>query len=146
MNDRQTVQVKVYYRGSYWTVVLGDDGSGKHPAQEFINDLEARWQEAIDAAIERLANAPNGQLRNREKFKKVEGTDPALWEFKEFQARLLCSMESNRTLVLLYGEVKKRDALSPGTIRRAYRVLLTHRALVARLQQRQGGQKGIRTR
>ncbi len=61
-----------------------------------------------------------GQIRNREQFKKVEDTE--YFEFKKFQIRILCRFQPGRRLILVHGFRKKKDRISRAAIEKADRI------------------------
>ena len=93
-------------------VVKGDWGAVEYavrsndgmPAKDFIEELGAKDLRKVTALFQRLAD--QGQIRNREKFKKVEGK---IFELKSFQIRIGCFQE-HRTWFLTNGFWKKRDS------------------------------------
>lgn len=81
----------------------------------------------VMALFARVAQA--GLPENREKVKKVEGD---IWEFKSHQVRILWFRDTSApgTLVCVSAERKKRDDLSPATIRRAQEGLTKYKASI----------------
>jgi hypothetical protein len=59
-----------------------------------------------------------GEIRNREKFKKLQGTK-SLFTFKSFQIRIPCFMGKNRVVYLLFGLIKKSDDFKAAEVKRA---------------------------
>lgn len=86
------------------------------PAEAFLESLAGSDQARLRRLFERMAEF--GQILNREQFKRVEGSEH-LWEFKSFQARILCFFDRSPLVVLTNGEIKKRDKLSRGVVERA---------------------------
>jgi hypothetical protein len=60
-------------------------------------------------------SARYGPPKNRTKFKPVEGSD-GIFEFKEFQHRLLCFWDAGNVIICTNGVVKKGDRLSAETV------------------------------
>lgn len=104
---------KVWEQSLQVTVVSLRHVDGKEPATDFVESLDERRQSKMRALF-RLYVEMNG-IRNKEKFKRIEGSD-GLWEFKDYQTRLLCFMAPGGKVILLDGEIKKGDRLSPRLI------------------------------
>lgn len=79
-----------------------------YPTEKFVNDLTPD-QVADMAALFRLFCENKGELRNGQKFKKLETYYVAILEFKTFQVRLAGFWREKRNFNLLYGLIKKRD-------------------------------------
>ncbi|OIP31631.1 MAG: hypothetical protein AUK47_22170 [Deltaproteobacteria bacterium CG2_30_63_29] len=115
---------KVVTTGDSLTLEWAFTATGKYPAEDFINGLPTGFESeriGLFRLFEKLAST--GIIRNKELFKKVEGTQ--LFEFKRGQLRVLCAYNPQRrgTMFLLAGEIKKTGKLSPSTITRAQDVL-----------------------
>src|SRR5262245_32606487 len=89
---------------------------GSSPAGDFVDTLSEADRRKIDVLFARMAD--HGQIRNREKFKKVENSDQ-VFEFKSHQIRILCFFVPRGRLVLALGLRKKSDKLPPAEVRRA---------------------------
>ena len=89
---------------------------GSCPAGDFLDSLDSSERRKLDVLFEILGNS--GKISNREKFKKLEGTDK-IFEFKCFQIRILCFFTRDRRVMLLFGLRKKKDKYSRQDISRA---------------------------
>jgi len=90
------------------------------PVREFIDNLEKKDQQKVMALLVRLAD--HGMLGNEQKFRKLEGKGAGLWEFKSFQARILCFFDRERLVILTHGFVKKSNATPAVEIEKAVRL------------------------
>lgn len=90
--------------------------SGQEPATRFIEGLDRQPRAKVLALLGIYADLRD--MRNPQKFKKVEGTE-GIFEFKDFQVRLLCFTAPGGRLLLVDGEIKQTQKLSPQLIRRA---------------------------
>lgn len=79
------------------SILLAD---GSNPAGEFLDALGDGDRAKIDTLFEMMGDC--GEIRNREKFKKLQGTK-SLFTFKSFQIRIPCFMGKNRVVYLLFG-------------------------------------------
>ena len=103
------------------------DDSGKAPAREFFADLGDPDAAKVQALFNLLANT--GQIRNREKFKKLcDMHGQALWEFKSFQLRLLGAFAPGGRFLVAHGLRKKKKAHSRQDLERTARILNEHLA------------------
>jgi hypothetical protein len=104
------------YQGSYLRIeclVLAD---GSSPAWEFLQGLDDRERRRLAVLFEMLGDT--GRISNREKFKKLEGSEE-VWEFKSFQIRMPCFFTAGRVVMLLFGLRKKSDRWKRADVRRA---------------------------
>jgi Gp49-like protein DUF891 len=92
------------------------------PAREFYASLGPKDEAKVQALFGRLAS--KGQITNREKFKRVEGTD--LFELKSHQLRFLGGFRPGGRFLIAHGLWKKKDRLSHSDIEIASRVLTQH--------------------
>lgn len=106
----------VAVRGPRKTIVYLRLPSGVQPAKDYLDGLDERRRVKIAALFSMMADA--GVIRNKEKFKKVEASQN-IWEFKDFQTRVLCFMAPDQIVALTSGQTKKGDRLSPAVIRQA---------------------------
>jgi hypothetical protein len=58
-----------------------------------------------------------GEIWNREKFKKIEGTE--FFEFKSFQIRMPCFFLPGNLVVITHGFRKKKDKAPAAEVKRA---------------------------
>lgn len=106
------------FQGRKLTIRAFEFPDGPCPVGDFLDQLDPSDRRKLDTLFEMLGN--QGQIRNKQKFKKVEGSDK-IFEFKSFQIRILCSF-SGRSVYLLHALVKKSDKLKKSDIKRAERV------------------------
>lgn len=92
------------------------------PGREFLYSQDEADRAKIYALFKQLADT--GQLRNREKFQKLTGSD--LFEFKSFQLRFLGDFRPGNRFVVALGVRKKKQKASPGDLRLAQRILQEH--------------------
>lgn len=95
------------------SVIFAD---GSSPAVEFLDPLTDDKRRKLDTLFERMGD--HGELRNKEKFKKVEDSD-GLFEFKSHQIRVLCFFGTDNGVYLLLGLIKKSDKLKKSEVERA---------------------------
>ncbi len=89
---------------------------GSSPAVGFIRNLDDQDRAKVFGLF-RMLN-PRGELRNREKFKKIDGK---LFEFKSHQIRIPC-FRVGSIWVLTHGFIKKSDEIPPSQITLAERI------------------------
>jgi phage-related protein len=106
------------YRGRCLIIEFALLPDEQMPAKEFIEGLSPGDQAKILALIERLGEYR--EIRNREKFKKIERTD--FFEFKLFQVRVIGFFLQGRRFVLTHGFRKKQDNIPKSELERAYRI------------------------
>jgi len=108
-------------RGRWGAVVFAVLKDGSSPGKDFFSGLDVRDQTKLLALFRLFADS--GKIMNREKFKKI---DSDLFEFKSFQIRMFCLIESGR-VVITHGAIKKRDDLSKSDIQRAERIKIEYK-------------------
>jgi phage-related protein len=113
----------VFSRGSWGTVEAAMLASCESPARDFVEALNDGERAKIDALFRRLGD--NGWITNVEKFKKIEGTSPALYELKAFQIRMPCFFMGRR-VVVTHGFKKKKDKMPTSELVRANRIRNEH--------------------
>ncbi len=109
---------EVLYRGKFHTVELAVTANGRCPAKKFLNELSNDDKGKILRVIKRLAD--EGEVSNREQFKKIEGED--FFEFKNFQIRMPCYFQGVGRLILTHGFIKKELRIRPEEIERMKRI------------------------
>jgi len=119
MNRREE---NIVYAGSKRSIEYAILANGKMPAREFFYGLSERDQNGLIVLFKLFGDF--GEIRNRERFKRIEGTD--FFEFKRFQTRFICFMQPGGKVILTHGFTKKRDKISPEEIRKAYRIKEEH--------------------
>ena len=104
----------IIFKGIQFVVEGAVSANGECESKNFLDALGETERAKIFKIIKRLANF--GVIQNREQFKKVEGE---IWEFKEFQRRILMYYLPNRRIVLTHGFIKKIDKIPRAEIVRA---------------------------
>lgn len=102
------------YEGNKLSIELLVHKSGACPTRDFLEELSAPDRRKVDHLFQMMGE--KGKIANREKFKKVEGSE-SIFEFKSFQIRLLCFFATGCRLVICHSAKKKRDGLSKSDIR-----------------------------
>ncbi len=105
------------YTGTRFTIDLCQLASGRSPAQDFLQELNARhFRELakIQSNLWLLAN--EGLLRNEQKFKHIKGD---IYEVKGNEARIFMFFDPTRnTWFLIDGFLKKRETFPKGLLER----------------------------
>lgn len=104
---------RIAFTGTKRTIELLCEEDGVCQAGDFIDGLSKSDRRKVDVLFEMLG--AKGQISNKEKFKKLEGSD-GIFEFKSFQIRLLCFFASNGRVVIVRGLTKKSNKHSPQDI------------------------------
>ena len=95
------------------------------PIVEFIDGLDARTRDRLNALIERIAW--HGPPRNREKYRRIKHhrlvSELVLDEVKLGQVRILCFTDADGALVLTNGFVKKRASQLAREVERAIQMI-----------------------
>jgi Phage derived protein Gp49-like (DUF891) len=89
------------------------------PAEAFYDALEEVDRAKMLRLFKQIGD--QGRIFNREKFKKIAGTDE-LFEFKSHQIRMPCYFVPGNLLVITHGLIKKGDRLPPSDVSRAERI------------------------
>jgi phage-related protein len=108
----------ILFEGAYFIVECAIRANGSSPSKKFIEELSLKDKGKILRIIKRYANF--GKIVNREQFKKIE---KGLWEFKNFQIRILMYHAVSRTVVLTHGIKKKKSRIGQIEIDKAYRIM-----------------------
>ena len=109
----------ILYEGQKFRVECAIRKNGTCESKEFLDSLDNSNRVKIIKIIKHFAQ--RGLISNREKFKKVEGTN--FWEFKEFQLRILMYYCATRSVVALtHGFRKKGDRIPKPMIERAEQI------------------------
>lgn len=111
----------VFYEGQRFIVECAIRSNGISESRRFLDDLNKPLRAKIVKIIKRFADA--GWIRNSEQFKKVEG---AIWEFKEFQRRILMYYCAPGCTALTHGFKKKGNRIPKGQIDRAKQIMLEY--------------------
>lgn len=109
---------RVEFTGSKAVIELYVLEGGECPADEYLQSLDGKSRQKVDTLFALMAQ--NGQIRNKEQFKKLEGCD-GIFEFKRHQIRLLCFCGKGRPQhwVITHGVTKKQDKHAKADIERA---------------------------
>ena len=113
----------VAYYGEKFVIEYATCINGTCPAKEFYASLPEIDQTKLMALFALMGD--QGAIRNKEKFKKIEGSD--YFAFKSFQVRIICRFQAGRRLILLCGLRKKQDRYPPTEIERANRIFEEHK-------------------
>lgn len=108
----------VAYVGAKKRIEYAVDRSGQSPGLEFYAMLDDRNKAKFNAFFQRMGE--HGEIKNREQFKKIEGTD--FWEFKWFQIRMVCRFRPGGVVLISHGFEKKKDRIPDAEIQRAQRI------------------------
>ena len=111
--------VNVLCVGRKLTVEFAVRSDGTMPAKLFFDSLDPQDKRKLMVLFQWLAD--EGRIVNREKFKKVEGTQ-GLFEFKSFQIRMPGFFTPDRRFVITHGFRKKKDAFPKSEVEIAYRI------------------------
>jgi hypothetical protein len=85
------------------------------PGLDFYEELDRQDKAKLNALFRMLGD--QGEIRNKEKFKKIEGTE--FFEFKSFQIRMPCFFLPGNLVVITHGFRKKKDKAPPAEVERA---------------------------
>lgn len=107
----------ILYKGAKFIVECAIQENGTSPSLDFLNSLNARKKAKIFRIIKRFADF--GSITNKDLFKKVEGE---LWEFKNYQTRLIMYHCGCGAIALTHGFTKKGQKIKKKHITRANRI------------------------
>jgi hypothetical protein len=107
--ERRPLHTECVYKGNFHSIELLVLDDGSCPVRGFLSALSAKDRTKVDVLFELLAS--HGRISNKEKFKKIEGTE--LWEFKSFQIRLICFFMKDKRVVICHALTKKQDKHKP---------------------------------
>ncbi len=100
------MSTRIAYTGTKRTIELLCNDDGSCPVGDFLDSLSQADRRKVDVLFELYGE--KGQISNKEKFKKLEGSD-GIFEFKAFQIRLLCFFAPNGRVVICRALRKKAD-------------------------------------
>ena len=109
-------------QGQWGVVEWAIDARGRMPGREFLNSQSEADQAKVYALFKQLADT--GQLRNREKFQKLTGSD--IFEFKSFQLRFFGNFRPGYRFVVAFGVRKKKQRANSADLRVAAKLLQEH--------------------
>jgi hypothetical protein len=117
-----------------WAIDVFRSERGEAPARSFIAGFVGRDRDEAFALIKLLEEQGNA-LRRPQSGVLGEG----LFELRGRQVRIFYMFLSGRRIVLLDGEIKKRDDIPPATLRRmrSYRTIVLEREAGLRKGRRQ---------
>ena len=104
----------ILLRGPHFTVECAIRKNGRCESKNFLDSLNRPERAKIIKIIKRLADY--GVVHNREQYKKVEGN---IWEFKEYQTRILMYHCARGCIALTNGFFKKGKRIPSEQIKRA---------------------------
>lgn len=119
----------IIYSGSLFTVEGAVRTNGECESKDFLDALVESERAKIFKIIKRLADF--GVVQNPQQFKKVEGE---IWEFKEFQRRILMYYLPDRRIILTHGFIKKGDRTPKTEINRANTIMNEYNKIRERLK------------
>jgi phage-related protein len=111
----------VFYKGHYFTVECAIRKNGISESQGFLDGLDRSLRAKIVRIIKRHADF--GRIRNKEHFRKVEGD---IWEYKEFQRRILMYHCGPGHIALTHGFEKKGNKTPRNQIDRANQIMIEY--------------------
>ena len=109
---------EILYSGTMFSIRAVIE-NGQCLVRDFIDSLDEKAQKSIFALLKRSGD--HGPPSNKEKFRKL--TDEELFEFKDYQTRILCHFDKGGIIILTHGFLKKKDKPPKSEIRRAYELL-----------------------
>ena len=124
-----------FYEGTYGKVRFAQMSDGSKPASEFWDTMTGRERGKLSSLFAQATNSPQLQLRNRTKFKSVEGR-PSLNEFKvnSEKMRMFC-FRMGDSIYLVHGiRGKKEDKIDPGEVDRAERLMRDAKKVLQRTE------------
>ena len=108
--------------GRFFTVRWAENKNGKRVAYDYFNKkLNDRQKARMLVLFKRLAT--QGRIENRQHFKPFKD---GLFEFKDFQIRIIGAFTRDREFLLAAGVTKKKDKLDQKDLDKAQRVLREH--------------------
>ena len=107
----------VLYKGHIFTVECAIKENGNSESEVFFESLDDSNKAKIVRIIKRFADI--GKIFNNEQFRKVEGP---IWEFKNYQTRVLMYHCPNHCIALTHGFIKKGPKIPKKEIDRANQI------------------------
>lgn len=107
-------------------IICATTASGKQPAQDDLDALSEKDRVRIQALFDLLADT--GLISNKEKFKKLDGTD--LYEFRNREIRFLCFWDAAGRLALTHMFRKGGQKAPKRELKRANDIMAEHQARV----------------
>ena len=107
------MKTKQCYAGAKKSIELLCDDGDSSSVEQFLDSLQAKDRRKVDTLFELMCE--KGSISNKERFKKLEGSD-GVFEFKSFQIRLLCFFTPDNRIIVCRGLMKKKDKHDKGDI------------------------------
>jgi phage-related protein len=83
------------------------EGRERCKTLEFVNEIRRKHSKELDKLARLWSDtAESGPPINKEKFKKLDGSDD-IWEFKTSKLRVLCFRDEGSFIICTHGFVKK---------------------------------------
>lgn len=108
----------IFYIGKIFTVECAIRSNDTSESKSFIDGLSIPEKAKIIKVIKRYADF--GRIANQEQFKKVEGD---IWEFKNYQTRILMYHCSKGHIALTQGFKKKVKRTPKNEIKKANEII-----------------------
>ena len=118
------METYVFHLGPCFTVEAAMLANGESPARDFVEALSDGERAKVLALFRLLGDT--GRIKNVQKFKKIEGSSPPLWEFKSFQVRMPCFFMPGQRVVVTHGFKKKKDKIPASEVAKAQRIRDEH--------------------
>lgn len=103
------------FEGIKFTIKCLELADGSCPAGDFLDALNDSERRKVNTLFELMGT--KGRISNREKFKKLEGSDK-IFAFKSYQIRIPCFFAPGRVM-LAFGLRKKTDKYKRAEVQRA---------------------------
>ena len=113
------------HKGKVLAVEFAIRINGESPASDFYDELDDRDKAKLLKLFETIGE--HGQIRNKEKFKHIEGTNN-FFVFKSFQIRMPC-FRFGYSFVVTHGYIKKADKMPPAELKRAEMIKDEHEGI-----------------
>ena len=108
----------ILYKGQKFIVECAIRVNGNSDSDNFIASLGNKDRAKILSIINRFAD--RGVIFNKKKFRKVDGS---IWEFKNYQTRILMFYCDSHCIALTHGFLKKGDRIPRKEIDKANNIM-----------------------
>lgn len=122
---RMNTQNSYTFAKDNFEVKAAQAGDGSFPSWSFFNALPENDKAKMNVLFQYIAAI--GQIKNKEKFKKLELTDD-LFLFKQFQIRMPCFWSKSGVLFITHGFVKKQDRMPESEKAKALSIMASQKA------------------
>ena len=112
----------IFYGGAALVIQAAVRLDHSMPSKDFLYSLDDKEKAKIYALFRMLGDT--GQIRNTEKFKKIEGT--CFFEFKSFQIRMPCFFAKGKRVFITHGFIKKKDKIPKPELDKANQIMAEH--------------------